>query len=89
MTSYDMQITSGSDWQAIANVGTSSVLQIVHNTAGLEDTPLLRARFGAVSSSNGFNITSKDVLLFDSTLYVKPLGVEGVTRYTVNVTVFD
>lgn len=89
MTSYDMQITSGSDWQAIANVGTSSVLQIVHNTAGLEDTPLLRARFGAVSSSNGFNITSKDVLLFDSTLYVKPLGVEGVTRYTVNITVFD
>ena len=84
-----MQITSGSDWQAIANVGTSSVLQIVHNTAGLEDTPLLRARFGAVSSSNGFNITSKDVLLFDSTLYVKPLGVEGVTRYTVNITVFD
>ena len=89
MTSYDMQITSGSDWQAIANVGTSSVLQIVHNTAGLEDTPLLRARFGAVSSSNGFNITSKDVLLFDSTLYVKPLGVAGVTRYTVNITVFD
>ena len=89
MYSYDLQITSGTDWQAIANLGTSSVLQVVHNTAGLEDTPLLRARFGAVSTSNGFNITSKDVLLFDSTLYVKPLGVAGLTRYTVNVTVFD
>ena len=89
MTSYDLQITSGTDWQAIANLGTSSVLQVVHNTAGLEDTPLLRARFGAASTSGGFNITSKDVLVFDKTLYVKPLGVEGTMKYTVNVTVYD
>lgn len=89
MYSYDLQITSGSDWQAVANLGTSSALQMVHNTAGLEDTPLLRARFGAMSSSNGFNITSNDVIQFDSTLYVKPLGVDGLTRYTVNVTVYE
>ena len=89
MYSYDLQITSGTDWQAIANLGTSSALQVVHNTAGLEDTPLLRARFGAVSSSNGFNIMSNDVIQFDSTLYVKPLGVAGLTRYTVNVTVYE
>ena len=43
MYSYDLQITSGTDWQAVANLGVSSVLQVVHNTAGLEDTPLLRA----------------------------------------------
>lgn len=89
MYSYDLQITSGTDWQAVANLGVSSVLQMVHNTAGLEDTPLLRARFGAVSTSSGFNISSKDVLVFDKTLYVKPLGIEGVTRYTVNVTVYE
>ena len=89
MYSYDLQITSGTDWQAIANLGTSSALQVVHNTAGLEDTPLLRARFGAVSSSNGFNIMSNDVIQFDSTLYVKSLGVAGLTRYTVNVTVYE
>ena len=89
MYSYDLQITSGTDWQAVANLGVSSVLQIVHNTAGLEDVPLLRVRFGAASSSNGFNVSSRDVLLFDKTLYVKPLGVVGVNRYTVNVTVYE
>lgn len=89
MYSYDLQITSGTDWQAIANLGTSSVLQVVHNTAGLEDTPLLRVRFGAASTSSGFNVTSRDVLMFDKTLYVKPLGVEGLTRYTVNITVYE
>ena len=35
MYSYDLQITSGTDWQAIANLGASSVLQVVHNTAGM------------------------------------------------------
>ena len=89
MYSYDLQITSGTDWQAVANLGVSSVLQVVHNTAGLEDVPLLRVRFGAASTSTGFNLTSKDVLLFDKTLYVKPLGVVGVNRYTVNVTVYE
>ena len=89
MYSYGLQITSGTDWQAIANLGASSVLQVVLNTAGLEDTPLLRVRFGAASTSSGFNVTSRDVLVFDKTLYVKPLGVEGLTRYTVNVTVYE
>ena len=89
MYSYDLQITSGTDWQAVANLGVSSVLQVVHNTAGLEDVPLLRARFGAASTSSGFNISSRDVLLFDKTLYVKPLGTSGLTRFTVNVTVYE
>ena len=89
MYSYDLTITSGTDWQAVANLGVSSVLQMVHNTAGLDDTPLLRCRFGASSSSSGFNIKGNDVLMFDTTLYVKPLGTAGLTRFTVNVTVFE
>lgn len=35
MYSYDLQITSGTDWQAIANLGTSSAMSTSGGSGGL------------------------------------------------------
>ena len=91
MYSYDLKITSKQDWQAIANLGVSSQLQLVYSTSK-GPQPTLRCRFGATSNSAGFNLRVDDMVYFDSTLYVKPVGssreVEEST-YTVNVTVYE
>ena len=91
MYSYDLKIDSTQNWQAIVNTGVKTQVQLVHsNKAGV--VPVLRCRFGAASTSAGFNLYVGDVLTIDSTLYVKPHNVNrdsGITSYYVNLTVIE
>ena len=91
MYSYDLKVDSTHNWQAVVNTGVKSIVQLVHSSkAGI--VPVLRCRFGAASTSAGFNLYVGDQITIDSTLYVKPHNVSrdaGVSSYTVNVTVVE
>ena len=88
MDSYDITVDSTQNWYAIVNTGTYSIVQLVHsNKAGA--TPVLRCRYGATSTSGGFNLHVDDVIQIDRTLYVKAhnAGRDVTTvSYTVNIT---
>ena len=92
MQSYDLVIRSAQDWQAIVNTGEYCLVQLVKSTvSNRTDAPtVLRCRFGADSTSEGFNLKVDDVLQINTTLYVKvltPLVDAPVANYLVNVTV--
>lgn len=92
MYSYDLTINSAQNWQAIVNTGEYCIVQLVRSTvSNRTDAPtVLRCRFGADSTSEGFNLRMDDTLIINTTLYVKILTppIDGpVANYLVNVTV--
>ena len=92
MISYDLTISSAQNWQAIVNTGEYCLVQLVRSTVSnrMDAPTVLRCRFGADSTSEGFNLRVDDTLIINTTLYVKILTppIDGpVANYLVNVTV--
>lgn len=88
MESYDLIIDTTQNWYAIVNTGSYSTVQLVYSSKS-GATPILRCRFGAASTSSGFNLHVDDVLQIEKTLYVKAHNVgrnEKVVNYAINVT---